>query len=238
MPTQEQERSKNLIIYGREYNLNSTLDHIESVYELTTIGKLIVPRREWATSFLFREPFEILCENMPCRITFYTEKYNRQMEADWLVSRGIITLVGYSRLSQIFEADNITWEKRIDYHSNQRIIGHAVRQYDIFNKFQDYMIPFYSLQNTTDYTHITNNAYFKDKELLNYPFVFSPHITGNEVDGFFTKNKEMFGRFCREREYYMAVNQTATSLEQIPFLVMKKSDNMPNIELDQLNVFL
>lgn len=231
------------IVTGVEYNYSS--GSLDSVYELTLYGKRKLYTesngvKDFSDSFthhIFKDPFSLLCENTPNRITFLTTPLPTQTKPDWIVNKNIITLVGFSRvydtIVELQRYGTINWVPRIDYTLDfkgtlepvTRVENNNIKYYAIKKDSLTYMEP------------LPSGFNFDNVVMIFYPFIFKPTYVrdGGDLSLYSYMNTE-----CAflERFYNVRLNAQSGGTIEVPLLSMVNNNCVPNITLSYFNVML
>lgn len=242
-------KSPSDFVYGIEYNFKNPTGatfgkapDLDSVYLLSSVGKVPVNIQKCAYWEGFRHPFSLLCENTPFRVTFYYETYNQLMMADFLTNKNVITLVGLARVYGAIQryngfthpdpSEQIAFEERIDY--SHPITGGLI---------VDDAIGIYVRTDTLTLPSGVSEP--TQKDLLCYPYVF---YFDNDVSfetggvGYYhwrvtdidisnvRKNSKPFTNMVH-------LTQSDNSDDNVvPFFIMNWGTCIPNIVRDKFNV--
>lgn len=243
-------RSHSDFVYGIEYNFKDpelvvfgkspTLD---SVYLLSSLGKIPVDIKKCAYWEGFKKPFGLLCENTPFRTTFYYESYNQLMMADYLTNKHVITFIGLSRVygsivkynSQHQDpSEQIDFENRID--TSNPLTGKV-----LVDDSTGIYIRSDSLTLPSGVKIPTGN------DLLCYPYMFSydPSLTfdGNGVSYYHWRVTDIDIKNTRNDSIpftnLFSMTQGGVEADSIvPLYIMNKVGCVPNITKGLFNVMI
>lgn len=241
-------KSHSDFVYGIEYNFKNpnkdtfgSAPDIDSVYLLSSFGRIKVDIKKCAYWKGFRKPFGLLCENTPFRTTFYYESYNQLMMADYLTNKHVITLVGLSRVYEAilnYNAQHQSPSEQIDYGErlkfNLPISGKVLvdDSTGIYIRSDSLTLP-------------SGVALPTGEDLLCYPYIFEydPALTFDNVGTNYyhwrVTDIDIKNTRTNSIPFTNLFSMTQGGVEAdsiIPLYIMDRGDSIPNITHNLLNV--